>query len=70
MDVRPVILEGRYVRLEPLTLRHAAAFCEAGREWSLTPEKVREGIESALRQQVSGSAVVRPVDSGGGRLLA
>jgi N-acetyltransferase len=57
MDIRSMILEGRHVRLEPLTLRHAAAFCEAGREWNLTPEKVRRGIESALRQQASGSAL-------------
>ena len=57
MDIRPVTLEGRHVRLEPLTLRHAAAFCEAGREWNLTPEKVREGIESALRQQADGTAL-------------
>jgi RimJ/RimL family protein N-acetyltransferase len=57
MDIRPVTLEGQHVRLEPLTLRHVAAFCEAGREWNLTPEKVREGIESALRQQAAGSAL-------------
>jgi N-acetyltransferase len=57
MDIRPVTLEGRYVRLEPLTLDHWAAFCEAGREWNLAPEKVRAGIESALRQQALGSAL-------------
>ena len=55
MDIRPIILEGRHVRLEPLTPQHAAAFCDAGREWNLTPEKVRDGIESALRQQACGS---------------
>jgi hypothetical protein len=54
MDIQPVALEGQHVRLEPLTLRHAEAFCEAGREWNLTPEAVREGIESALRQQAGG----------------
>jgi hypothetical protein len=54
MDIQPVVLEGQHVRLEPLTLRHAEAFCEAGREWNLTPEAVREGIESALRQQAGG----------------
>jgi len=57
MDIRPVTLAGRYVRLEPLTLDYVAAFCEAGREWNLTPEKVRAGIESALRQQALGSAL-------------
>src|ERR671913_130114 len=54
MDVKPIVLDGRHVRLEPLALHHAAAFCEAGREWDLTPEKVGEGIESALRQQAGG----------------
>ncbi len=57
VEIRPLILEGRYVRLEPLTLQHIAAFCEAGREWNLTAEKIREGIESALRQQASGAAL-------------
>jgi RimJ/RimL family protein N-acetyltransferase len=33
------------------------AFCEAGREWDLTPEKVRDGIESALRQQACGTTL-------------
>ena len=57
MAIRPITLEGHHVRLEPLTLQHAAAFCEAGQEWNLTPEKVRESIEAALRQQASGSAL-------------
>jgi RimJ/RimL family protein N-acetyltransferase len=57
MDIRPIILEGRHVRLEPLTLYHEAGFCEAGSEWNLTAEKVRDGIESALRQQALGSTL-------------
>jgi len=57
MDIKPIVLEGQHVRLEPLTLHHAAAFCEAGREWELTPEKVRDGIDSALRQQAAGAAL-------------
>ncbi|MDT4952479.1 MAG: N-acetyltransferase [Acidobacteriota bacterium] len=57
MDIRPITLEGRHVRLEPLTLYHVAAFCEAGREWNLTEEKVRDGIETALRQQALGSTL-------------
>lgn len=40
-----------------MTLQHVAAFCEAGREWNLTPEKVKAGIESALRQLASGAAL-------------
>jgi N-acetyltransferase len=54
MDIRPIVLEGQHVRLEPLTLDHAAAFFEAGREWNLTAKTVREGIESALHQQARG----------------
>lgn len=54
MDIKPLTLEGQYVRLEPLTLHHVAAFCEAGREWNLTLGKVREGIQSALHQQAQG----------------
>jgi RimJ/RimL family protein N-acetyltransferase len=57
MDIRPVTLEGRHVRLEPLTLDHVAALCQAGREWNLTPEKVRAGVESALSQQSLGLAL-------------
>jgi N-acetyltransferase len=57
MDIKPITLEGRHVRLVPLSLHHVAVFCEAGREWNLTPEKVRDGIESALRQQASGATL-------------
>ena len=70
MDIKPVVLEGRHVRLEPLTPHHAAAFCEAGREWNLTPEKVSEGIESALRQQAAGSALpFATVERSSGRVV-
>jgi hypothetical protein len=55
MDIKPITLEGRYVRLEPVTLDHLAAFCEAGQEWHLTPERIRDGIESSLRQQAAGT---------------
>lgn len=57
MHVYPLVLEGRYVRLEPLSLDHQAGFYAAGREWSLTPQAVREGIEAALRQQAAGTAL-------------
>lgn len=56
--------------MEPLTLRHAAALCEARREWNLTPEKVRDGIESALRQQASGSALpIATVEKSSGQVV-
>jgi hypothetical protein len=64
MDIQPVVLEGQHVRLEPLTLHHAEAFCEAAGEWNLTPETVREGIESALRQQAGGVTLLSPRSSG------
>ena len=57
MNLQPLVLEGNHVRLDPLTLEHSAAFCEAGREWSLTPENVRVGIEAALAQQRAGLAL-------------
>lgn len=70
MDTRPIILEGRRVRLEPLTLEHVSAFCEAGREWNLTPKRVREGIESALRQQYAGSSLpFATVDKFSGKIV-
>lgn len=57
MDINPRVLEGQHVRLEPLTLSHADAFYEAGREWSLTREAVKSGIDSALRDQALGSTL-------------
>jgi RimJ/RimL family protein N-acetyltransferase len=57
MDVRPVTLEGRHVRLEPLTLGHVGPFREAAREWGLTLEQVREGVEDALRRQSEGTSL-------------
>ena len=41
MDITPVVLEGQHVRLEPLTVHHVEAFCEAAREWNLRREQVR-----------------------------
>lgn len=70
MDIRPITLEGDYVRLEPLALRHAAALCEAGREWDLTPEKIRDGIESALHQQSVGRSLpFATVDKSSGKVV-
>jgi aminoglycoside 2''-phosphotransferase len=44
-------LEGRFVRLEPLTPAHGDGFLEAGAEWALTPDHVREGIATSLRRR-------------------
>jgi RimJ/RimL family protein N-acetyltransferase len=57
MDLRPITLEGAYVRLEPLTFQHLDGLVAAGREWELTPERMREGIEAALRDQAAGVAI-------------
>lgn len=70
MDISPVTLEGCHVRLEPLTLPHVAAFCEAGREWNLTLEKVRDGIVSALGQQAVGTSLpFATLDKSSGKVI-
>jgi N-acetyltransferase len=66
MNLTPVTLQGRHVRLEPLTLNHLDALCEVGLDeelWALIPVRAhtREGmqtyIEVALRLQESKSAL-------------
>ena len=57
MHLTPVILEGRHVRLEPLGFHHLDALVDAGREWDITPERMRDGIASALRQQAEGTTL-------------
>ncbi|HEV2705632.1 MAG TPA: GNAT family protein [Pyrinomonadaceae bacterium] len=63
MNVQPVTLEGRYVRLEPLSLAHADALCEVGLDEDLwrwtttrlaTPAELRAYIETALAEQARG----------------
>lgn len=58
-----ITLEGKYVRLEPLTLNHHAALCEVGLDadlwrWTLTPietpDELRRYIETALEEQARG----------------
>ena len=66
MDIRPVILEGQHVRLEPLSMDHRAAICAVALDESLwhwtttalrTPDDVRGYVESALRDREAGSAL-------------
>ena len=57
MEIAPVTLEGGHVRLEPLTLEHADAFWQATREWDMSAEAVRAGIERALARQAEGTAL-------------
>jgi RimJ/RimL family protein N-acetyltransferase len=66
VKIVPVTLEGERVRLEPLTLEHHAALCEAGLEpelwrWSLSdvrsPEDLRRYLQRALQDQREGAAL-------------
>ncbi len=66
MQIQPVTLEGRRVRLEPLTEHHHAALCEIGLDpvlWKFvsplikSAEDMRRYIETALRSQAAGSAL-------------
>jgi RimJ/RimL family protein N-acetyltransferase len=66
MNITPVILEGRHVRLEPLSLDHLDALCEVGFdpaiwEWYTTPirnrDDMRAFIELALAWQRRGDCV-------------
>lgn len=66
-DPRPVLLEGRHVRLEPLSPGHAEGLFAAGRDPSVfkyllippfaSVAVVEEWIEEALRAQVAGTEV-------------
>jgi N-acetyltransferase len=66
MELCPVTLEGRVVRLEPLTMAHHAQLCEVGLEedlWRWIPERVttheemRAYIQKALAAQQAGTAL-------------
>jgi RimJ/RimL family protein N-acetyltransferase len=66
MLVEPVTLEGRYVRLEPLSIDHVDALCAVGLEPELwtwiptavrTPDDMREYVESALADRAAGRAL-------------
>jgi RimJ/RimL family protein N-acetyltransferase/GNAT superfamily N-acetyltransferase len=66
MILEPVTLEGRRVRLEPLSFDHHAALCEAGLDpeiWKWTPLRVttpgemRAYIATALEWQAAGTAL-------------
>jgi RimJ/RimL family protein N-acetyltransferase len=64
MNIEPVVLTGRHVRLEPLDFAHAEQMFEAGKDeriWTYmstvvrTPEDMRQFIASALEAQKAGS---------------
>lgn len=66
MVVEPVVLEGQYVRLEPLSMEHHAGMCSIGLDeelwrWTPTavtnPDEMRKFIEQALKQRDEGSVL-------------
>jgi N-acetyltransferase len=63
MRVEPVTLEGRFVRMEPLSITHVDALTAVGLDPDLwtwiptvvrTPEDMREYVEIALNDQAAG----------------
>ena len=63
MVIAPVILQGRHVRLEPLTPEHAAGLAEVGLDDDLwkwiptpvrTPEEMSAYVHAALQEQAAG----------------
>ena len=66
MKIQPVVLEGRHVRLEPLSLGHHEALCEVGLDEDLwrwipffvrTPDEMMGYIRTALQWQTDGTAL-------------
>jgi N-acetyltransferase len=66
MNIHPVTLDGKGVRLEPLTQAHHAQLCEAGFDeelWRLTttiirtPEDMKKYIDTALKDSADGKAL-------------
>jgi RimJ/RimL family protein N-acetyltransferase len=66
MEIRPVTLEGRHVRLEPLSLSHLDALCQVGLDPELwrwmpsavqTPAQMQAYVEIALESQNRGAAL-------------
>lgn len=66
MNIEPVTLEGRFVRLEPLSFDHLDALLEAGADheiWRYMPSncstrgEMRKAIETALEWQRAGTAL-------------
>ena len=63
MKIEPIVLEGKFVRLEPLTMSHHWQLCEVGLDevlWRVsphqivTPDDMKGYIETALSQQNNG----------------
>ncbi len=66
MLIEPVILEGRGVRLEPLTLEHVDALCDFGLDQDIwrwmpyavrTPQEMRDYVQFVLNAQAEGTSL-------------
>jgi RimJ/RimL family protein N-acetyltransferase len=66
MVIAPVVLEGRHVRLEPLSPEHTAGLADVGLDDDLwkwipipvrTPEEMSVYVQTALNEQATGSAL-------------
>ncbi len=66
MRIEPVTLEGKFIRLEPLSPGHLAGLCAAGLDEELwrwttqpvtTPEEMRAYVQTALDEQARGVAL-------------
>lgn len=63
MNVSPIALGGKYVELEPLSMKHHQQLCEVGLDpefWKITmtllrtPEEMKQYIETAVKEQEQG----------------
>ena len=67
MNIEPITLEGRHIRLVPLSLAHHRALSDVGLDEEIwrwnptrvnrTPEDMRLYIELALQQQADGASL-------------
>ena len=66
MEIQPLTLQGRHVRLEPMSMDHHAGLCSIAFDETLwqwvptalrTPNDVRDYIESALGDRSTGVAI-------------
>jgi RimJ/RimL family protein N-acetyltransferase len=66
MAIAPVVLEGRHVRLEPLSPEHTTGLVEVGLDHDLwkwiptpvrTPKEMSVYVQTALSEQAAGSAL-------------
>lgn len=79
LQIQPVTLHGRHIRLEPLTLDHHDGLCEIGLDadlWRWIPfqvksrEEMSDYIRQALQWQTDGTALpFATVEQSGGRVV-